>query len=303
MIFLFFVCIAFGFWILQTLQQEFEITTPITINYKDMPEGYALIDQPTKKLQITVQDKGAVLLNYIFGNKFAPIELNLTNKKNDGTISFNKAKLESIISKQLINTTRLIKIMPDSISLHYGKLDKKSVPVRFAGNINPAAGYLLDGQIEIDPQTVEVYAPNSILDTLSYIATENISLNKLTKKINKTVRLDLPEDISTKSTTVEISANIEEAVEKRLEVPISCDILPKGLSLKLFPPKVEVTCRLPISKFISVNASDFKVEVFYNDLINNKNGWVIAKITRKPDFVDFAQLSVSRVDFILEELR
>lgn len=302
-IFLFFVLVAFGFWILQTLQQEFEITTPVTINYKDLPEGYLLTDRPTEKLLVTVQDKGAVLLNYIFSNKFAPIELNLSGGKKEGEIGFGKSKLESIVSKQLITTTNLIKIVPDTITVHYGKLGQKKLPVHFDGQIIPAAGYLLESPVQITPSAIEVYAPNAVLDTLTYIFTEKIKLENQTKKFKKTVHLKFPPEVSSKSTTVELSGNIEEAVEKKLDVPVVCNTLPKDLKLKLFPSKVQVVCRLPISRFKSVSASDFKVEVFYNDLINNKNGWVIAKITKKPDFIDFAHLSTSRVDFILEASR
>ena len=302
-IFLFFVFISFGFWILQTLQQEFEITTPIKINYKDLPDGYILTGNSTEKLLVTVQDKGAVLLNYIFSNKFAPIELNLSEGKKEGVIGFGKSELESIVSKQLITTTNLIKIAPDTITVRYDKLGQKKVPIHFDGQIIPAAGYLLENSVQIIPSTIEVYAPNNLLDTLSAVFTEKINIENQTKKIKKTVHLQFPPEVSSKTTTVELSGNVEEAVEKRLDVPVVCSGVPKTLKLKLFPSKVQVICRLPISRFKSLSASDFKVEVLYNDLMNNKNGWVIAKITKKPDFVNFAHLSTSRVDFILETSR
>ena len=299
MLFLFFALAAFVFWILQALQQDFEITIPINIQYRELPEGYAFIDQPTDKLNILIQDKGSTLLNYRFTNPVSSIEINLSDSK-ENIIVFDFLRLQSIVSKQLIPTTRLLKITPDSIAIHYSRLEKKRLPVRFFGEIVPATGYMLDKQIRIEPYFIDVYAPASILDTLTSITTENIRMKEVANKIKKNVRLNFPINVSSKTEEVELSINIEEASEKKVEVPITISQLPKGFNIKLFPPKAEVVFRLPLPRFEQVTASDFKVEVFYDDIIDNRNGWIIAKITQSPDFVDFVRLSSSRIDFILE---
>ena len=300
MLFLFFIFVAFGFWVLQTLQQDFEISTAIKIQYKNLPEGYVLTNQPAGQIEITVKDKGSALLNYMLGNKFAPIELNLSDQ-GDGIINFNAAQLQSILSKQMITTTNLIKMTPDSISVHYAKLGKKRVPVRFAGEAIPISGYMLDKPIAIEPQFIEVYAPPSILDTLSYIPTEAVRINNIAKKLRKSVHLNPPPNVTSKTESVELTISVETASEKKVEVPVTIERMPQNLDIKLFPSKVEVVCHLPVSKFNQVSPADFTVEIKYDDIANNKEGWVIARITRQPDLVGFARISSSRIDFILEE--
>ena len=299
MLFLFFVSVAFGFWVLQTLQQDFEITIPVKTHYKELPEEYAFVNQPADKINITIQDKGATLLNYYFSKQMALIEFDLSDSKNN-VISFNRVQLQSIVGKQLAPTTRLIRMVPDSITIHYSKLKNKRLPVRFAGEILPAAGYMLEKQIDIEPHFIEVYAPKEIIDTLTSISTENIRIEGVSKKTKKTIFLNLPAGVFSKIEDVEISINVEEASEKRVEVPITIDQLPPNLAIKLFPPKTEVICRLPLSKFNRVSSADFKVKIAYSDIIGNKDGWVIAQITQQPDFVEFARLSPSRIEFILE---
>ena len=300
LLFSFFSFVAFGFWVLQILQQDFEISTTINIQYKNLPDGYVLTNQPAGQIDITVKDKGSALLNYVARNKFAPIELNLPEDGN-GSISFNKTQLQSIISKQLITTTQLVKMVPDSIVVHYSKLSKKRVPVRFTGEAIPAPGYIFDKHISADPQFVEVHAPASVLDTLSYIPTESLRFDKITKKTLKDIRLKFPPNVSSKTEGVRLELSVETASEKKLEVPVSIEGIPQNLDIKLFPAKVEVVCRLPVSRHNQISASDFKVEIPYGDIVNNKNGWAIAQITQQPGFVDFARLSSSRIDFILEE--
>jgi len=299
-LFLFFGFVAFGFWVLQTLQQDFEISTPINIQYKNLPDGYVLTGRPVEQLEVTVRDKGSALLAYVVGNKFAPIELNLSDSRN-GIINFDPQQLESIISKQLVPTTNLVKIAPDSINVHYARLDKKRVPVRFAGEAIPQSGYMLDKPVATEPQFIEVYAPAAVLDTLSYIPTEGVRFNKIAKKLKRDVKLKFPPNVTSKTTNAELTISVEAAAEKKIEVPVSIDRIPKNLNVKLFPSKIEVSCRLPLSKHNQLSASDFRVEVSYSDIVDNKNGWVIAKITRQPDYVDFTRLLPSRIDFILEE--
>ena len=77
LIFFCFILLAFGFWLLQSLQQEYEIDIRIPVKYKNVPPDISFTETPPEAITVKVKDKGSVLLNYSFGRSFAPIEANM----------------------------------------------------------------------------------------------------------------------------------------------------------------------------------------------------------------------------------
>ena len=70
LVFFCFVLLSFGFWMLQSLQQEYEIEMTIPIRYKNVPDNIAFQDTIPQQVTIRIKDKGSVLLNYQLGQRF-----------------------------------------------------------------------------------------------------------------------------------------------------------------------------------------------------------------------------------------
>ena len=70
LIFLFFFLIAGGFWLLQTLNNDYEAEFSIPVRMKDLPNNVVLTSEPPSELRVRVKDKGTVLLNYMLGKSF-----------------------------------------------------------------------------------------------------------------------------------------------------------------------------------------------------------------------------------------
>lgn len=70
LIFLFFFLIAGGFWLLQTLNNDYEAEFSIPVRVKDLPNNVVLTSEPPSELRVRVKDKGTVLLNYMLGKSF-----------------------------------------------------------------------------------------------------------------------------------------------------------------------------------------------------------------------------------------
>ena len=116
LIFFFFVLLSLGFWLLQSLQQEYEIEISIPVRYKNIPPDISFTETPPQEIIAKVKDKGSVLLNYSFGRSFAPIETNMKNQaEKSGSLSITKKTIQSDIQKQLLATTSLVGFEPQSI--------------------------------------------------------------------------------------------------------------------------------------------------------------------------------------------
>lgn len=302
LIFCAFILLALGFWLLQSLQQEYEIEINIPVRYKNVPPDIAFTDSIPNNITAHVKDKGSVLLNYSFGRRFAPIETDLKDiKSKNGTININKRSIESDILKQLISTTTLTGFEPQQVEIQYGEKMHKQIPVKFNGDIQIASGFQQSGDITIDPSTITVYASKVLLDSLSNVQTVYTEIKKGNKTITRTIPLQRIQGINYKPEAVTVTIPIEEYTEKTLEIPIICTNLPAHYTLRMFPAMAKVTCRIPLSRFKELSADQFTIHISFSDLEQNVSGSLPIQLTSKPDWVRNTTLLPDKIEFILEQ--
>lgn len=300
LIFLFFVLLSFGFWILQSLQEEYEIRISVPIRYRNMPVGIAFADDPPSEITARLRDKGSVLLNYSIGQKLSSIDIDMKGiRSHDGTLVFSEKDIESAIMKQLIATTNLVSFIPQRINEPYSALVNRKIPVAFDGDIRTNAGYALSGEIGIDPPVVDAYATEGVLDTIHFIRTVHTEINKGNKRIQRKVQLQKIGGVTIEPNTVYVTIPIEEYTEKTLEVHVRSRNVPRDYTIRMFPSTVKLSCAVPLSRFKELTEDQFEVEILV-DLEQSVSGSLTVQLTKKPDWVDQVNISPKSVEFILE---
>lgn len=303
LIFLAFVLVSFGFWVLQSMQEEYEIQVTIPLRYKNMSPDIAFVQSPPTEVTARVRDKGSVLLNYSLANKISAIDLNLKDLHSEkgGTFLYTRSDLEGAIMKKLISTTSLLSFNPQQIQEPYSKLIKKSLPVVFNGDIQTEPGFLVSKDIVITPATVDVYASDVILDTLQSIKTTYMEIKKANRPVNRTVHMEEMDGITIEPTKVTVAITIEEFTEKTLEIPLKSIDVPTDYIIRMFPAAVKVSCTMPLSRYIDLTEDDFAVEVSVANIDRNISGMLPVLLTKKPGWVDKVTISPDSIEFILEQ--
>ena len=297
-----FVLLALGFWLLQSLQQEYEIGIVIPVRYKNVPADIAFNGTVPDKIDARVKDKGSVLLNYTFGRGFAPIEVNMkaTEGKSGDTL-ITKREIENDILKQLLNTTALTDFTPHQIEIGYSKRMHKQVPVAFDGDIQTDAGFLLSGEIILKPGYVNVYASQSLLDTLQFVYTAPTRIQKGNKTVTRTVQLQPVAGANLEPAVVTLTVPIEEYTEKTLEIPVTCTGIPIHYTVRIVPPTVKVNCSVPLSRFKELAEDQFAIRIPFKELEQNLSGTLPIHLSEQPEWVRTATLTPDKVEFILEQ--
>lgn len=302
LIFFCFVLLSLGFWLLQSLQQEYEIEIKIPVKYKNIPPDISFTNTPPQEIIAHVKDKGSVLLNYSFGRTFVPIEVNMKNQTDkSGTFTLPKNTIDSDIKKQLIATTILERFDPQKIELTYSKRIKKELPVVFNGDVQTVAGFKISGKIQINPQQVSVYASDLMLDTLKEVKMVFTEIKNGNKTITKNIAIEKIAGTAIEPANVSVTIPIEEYTEKTLEIPVICKDLPPHYTLRMFPPTVKVTCSIPLSRFKELSEDEFAVYISFADLEQNVSGTLPLKLAKKPDWVEATTIKPDKIEFILEQ--
>ncbi len=300
--FLFFLVIAFAFWLLQYLQQRFEIELSVPVLYENVPDEIVLTDNVPTQIKIKIADKGTVLFNYSLDRRVGPVKIDLNDIKPDKTsYSISRLALERAITKHLSATTTLLGYAPDKLVVEYDILKNKVVPVILNGKIAPASGFMFVDSVHINPASVLVYGSKSMLDTLQALYTEPLEITGLTKMLDKKVDLVIPSGMAADKKQVFLSGAVEGYTEKTLHIPVVCDNLPAHYILRLFPSSVEVSCQIALSKYSSLVDDSLKINLDYNLLVEDKKANVQLELSDKPVWLKHYRISPSNVEFLIEK--
>ena len=301
-IFLFFFFIASGFWLLQTLNNDYETEFSIPVKLKNVPNNVVITSEPASELHIKVKDKGTVLLNYMLGKSFYPITLDFNDYKGTNNhVSVYAPQFEKKILSQLNASTRLLLMKPDTLEYYYSTGESKLVPVRLQGTVSAGREYYLSDTI-FTPDSVLVYASEKALDTITVAYTQKLKIEDISDTLKRQVSLASRKGVKFVPASVEMMLPVDIYTEKTVEVPLRGVNFPADKVLRAFPSKVQVTFQVGLSRFRQVSADDFHIYVSYEELLHIGSDKYTVKLKNIPKGVSHVRFNPEQVDFLIEQV-
>lgn len=301
LIFLFFVFVSFCFWLLQVLNDDYETEFSVPLRLKNVPGDVVLTSELPSELRIGVKDRGTVLANYMLGQTFYPISLDFTDYESKGSrVRIPISTLQKRISGQLNQSTKLLTIKPDTVEFIYTKGKAKKVPVKIQGKIELDRQYYISDIIYV-PDSVMVYAPQEILDTITAAYTQPVNFENVSDTIRRRVNLAKVRGAKFTPAFDDVTLMVDIYAEKSVEVPIRGINFPPDKVLRTFPSKIQVTFQIGLSHFKSVTADDFFIGVTYESLLNNKGEKCPVSLKSIPRYVNHVRLNPKEVDYLIEQ--
>ena len=304
-IFIFFLSLSFGFWLLQSLQQDYERRIEFPLRYKNVPSEWILSDSNPEKISILLKDKGTTMLYYIWKTNVDPVDISISGLTRLSDFSFGIAGnvIETAVSKQLISSTTILSFEPNEIVLRYDSLDSRFVKVVENVRITTKPGFQISDSIRISYPEVRLFGSRSVLATLNVVKTKQVVLENLSKTREVTAHLDLPVGIKSDHETVKLTIPVEEFTEKKLQLPVLCLDIPDDYALRLFPANVEVTCNIPLSQFRELTTEKLSIVIPFKDFEDYQHtGKIPVRLSEKPSWVTNYVVSPNELEFIIERL-
>ena len=302
-IFLFFLLLAFVFWFLQTLQQDYEQRIEYSLRYKNVPAEWILSENNPRKLSALLKEKGANLLYYLWNAPSNPIDISIAGlaQSSDSTLQITNRMLEAEVSKQLFASTSILSFEPREIELHYDILSNRLSQVSPQVTITTKQGFQLSGNITVSPSEVRLYGSSKVLSLLNEIKTKPIKLEELSSTRELPAKLDLPAGVKSEIEAVKLTIPVEEFTEKKMQLPVLCADIPENYVLRMFPSSVEVTCYLPLSLFRELTEEQLEIMIPFNEFEENQaTGKIPVRITRQPAWVTNPVVFPNELEFIIE---
>lgn len=301
-VFLCFFFIAAGFWLLQTLNNDYETEFSIPVRLRNVPENVVITSEPVSEVRVRVRDKGTVLLNYMLGKNFYPVILDFKNYINMGNhVQVQTSQVQKWITGQLNASTALLSMKPDTLEYYYSAGVSKMIPVKLCGNVSAGEQYYLPDTL-FTPDSVRVYAPSDALDTMKVAYTLPLNLDNITDTLEREVTLSAPKGAKYIPASVKLTLPVDMYTEKTVEVPLRGVNFPADKVLRAFPSKIKISFQVGMGRFRQITADDFHLVVSYEELVRLGSEKYTVKLRTLPEGVSHVRFNPEQVDFLIEQI-
>ena len=133
LVFLFFLAISYGFWLLQTLNESFDIRLQVPLQLTEVPENVVITTPLPSQISVSVHDRGTALVRYLRRRELKPVELDFSaydNGASSARVQIPLAEIQRAVQNQLEATSHIQAIHPDTIEYYFNRGLAYRLPVR-----------------------------------------------------------------------------------------------------------------------------------------------------------------------------
>lgn len=302
-VFLFFFAVSTCFWLLQTLNETFETEISVPLALKNVPEKVRITTELPPQIHVTIRDRGTTLLRFLrytvqntLGVDFEKYDAGLTNAR----VQVPTIDVQRLIQSQLGVSSHIISVRPDTLEYYYNRGVGKKLPVKICGTISASPQNYIQS-MNFSEDSVMVYAPNNVLDTMQYAYTQAVNLLGLKENVTQFVSFHRMKGVEYMPNKVEITAFVGYYAEKTVDVPIIGLNFPGDKELRTFPSKAKVTFRVESGRYQRITADNFVLAVTYEELLQNTSDKYRLHLKSLPEGVTNARISPQEVDYLIEK--
>lgn len=254
--------IAVFIWFYVITENEYDYTIEVPVAVANLPENKVVLNKLPDHVKVKVRGTGKSLIALSLGGG-AKVQLDLSDVRKERLF---KLKPEYVFLTRRFADIQIEEIiMPDTIRVRLDAFKAKRVPVAAAVEPHVAPGFTIVGPITIVPDSVTIAGAASVVSKIDKVPTIAAKFTDLKYDFDKTIPLDLPDNVECTQQNVRVSMNIQELLELTLSgVRVSVKHVPRHISVYAVPSTLSLVLEgggLVLSK---VTRDDIHAYIDYN---------------------------------------
>ena len=197
--------------------------------------------------------------------------------------------------------TQLNEINNSILEVTFSNLDRKKVKVVPQSILNFRPGFMSDAALQSTPDSVWVVGPKRILDSLTHVKTKNFTKEDAHASINEKWKLQTIKGLQLETDVVLLQMSVSRYSEKEFSIPLEVINLPKGMRVKLFPPKVKLRATMPLSLLGGIQNSDFTMAVDYREILDASKKNLSVGLIKGPPGIKKAVWEPEAVNYLIRK--
>jgi len=290
--------IAFIFWLLIKLSQTYVAQKEVVFDIQT-PSDQVLSSLPPPSITARLEGTGWDLMFDYFSARRLELEYDMSGLKR---LTISSSQLQNDVKQQLYSDDiQILEIRQEELTLQLEKKASRKVPIISVADLSFAPEHQLKSPISLQPDSVVLSGPASVLETYSFWQTDSIEQSGLHRSLQLDVPLaPTPPELSLSVQQVKAHIEVEPITEKSVYAPLIARNAPD--SLRIFPDKVTVVFKVGLSKYDEVSYRDFKAEVDLSGIsVNSPNNTVPIELTKRPDYVKSLYFTPKAAKFFIIE--
>ncbi len=301
LIFLFFLAVAGIFWLMTTLNDNFEQELKMPLRLVNVPKNVVITSGENDTLRVTVHDKGISLITYLYKKTQPTIDLDFNRyARPDGTGSVPASDLLRLAASLLPASAKAMSVKAEAGHFTYNNGECKKVPVAYQGKVEPDMLYFIS-DIAYSPDSITIYASEQKLDSITKVYTEPIRGHGFRDSLTTTAQLQSIEGVKMVPSQVRVAFYTDMLTEVSIDdVPVVGINMPEGKVLRTFPAKLTVKFVTGMRNYQHITPADFLIVADYNELGNDSSAQCNVYLRQQPAGLQRVRLERDKVDYLIE---
>ena len=286
-------------WGTISLSEEYYANVNVPLRVVGFPNGYTIGNEIPENITIKLRGVGWKLFSVNIGKDVT------YNISVNGDSVFKQIKLMDHLTdnRWMLSELDIIDIVPNSLSFSIERRVKKKLPIVADLSLDFKAGYGLAKQVVLEPDSVVIDGPQSVVNSLTEIKTKAIRLSSLDKLTIKNIDFVYLPGTSYGTKFVSVNLDIQRIVDKQFD-DIDVEVLdvPPDRDVILLPNKISCNVRGGIDILGKLEKDQFRAFVFYRDVVLDTLGNVIPNIEH-PENTTLKYIKPERLRYIIKKFR
>lgn len=297
--FLFFLFLAMIYWLLTKFSKDYTAVVNANVTYEQIPINTLLAEDTPENLPFEITANGFEIIYYKLKNPAVTFPLSPYYKDTTAMVRISGDEVSRILTSQL-NNTSVKNLFNGALVVQLDKIISKKVPVIPAIKIKYKEAYASLDSLVVVPDSVMVSGPSQMLKEINAVETAFTSLENVSSNVVRQVPLIAPPSakIAVNPTSVKIALEVNEFTQKKIQLPVTIENLPEGVTIKLIPELVTVSFNVSVADFTTISEEDFKVVCKYTER-NKVENFMIPTLVKKPENVINIELNVKKIDYLV----
>jgi hypothetical protein len=301
-----FVLFSAVVWMISKLSKDFTSAVTYKVEYENLPAGKTLVYASDTSITVGLDASGYDLIKYHLFKKKPVVNIDLSGMRlYPDDINFYGTLLTSGLSRKLASQlgshNELLFITPDTLMFEFKSEHNRRVPVIPRLKYELRAQHMLYDSIQVVPDSIWVYGPAEIIDTLFFVETHQQTLNEIHEnmRLNLAIRKNPELPLTYSAEEVGVIINIEKFTEKSFDLPIIINCPDSLFTLRVFPETVKVHCLVALKDYKRVDPAMFEAAVFCSPAELQSSNKLRIEIRQHPSYVRIARIEPERVEYIM----
>lgn len=295
--------LAFIVWLIHSLSLQYSVFLEYRVTLSTSIEGRSRTATSEDILIIRGRSEGYYILRQRIGRlknlTVTVLPANVTYKDGD-IFTVDCETIKSNIVEALGGNVDLEFIVSESLDFNLPEVTSKRVPVVPKASIVFDGQYMPVGDIELRPDSVDIYGDARLLGTIDSVFTETIARSGVDGPIQGLCGIVPIRRVEYSEGNIYYSMNVVRYIEESMNVPVTATGVPENKELIVLPSSVTLKYRRIFSG-IQYAPENFVLSVDYNDFIRTMDSELVPKLVSMPEGVLSWEMSPRYVDCILLE--